>query len=247
MARTIRFHLDENCDARIAAGLRLHGIDVTTAAEVGLRHASDESQLANGIAQARVIVTQDTDFLRIASSGRQHPGIIFSPRRVALSGRSSATSTSSGRFTSRRRCTTALNSSNPSLPFRSTAMISIPNFIGSRHVEPVAGQYLDKVEPATGQVSSRSPTATSATSSRPPLPPKPRSPPGRAPPPPSAPPPARHRVAHRGQPRPARRSRERRHRQTPAAGPRARHSPGRGQLSLLRDRHPAHALRGVSH
>ena len=29
MPRAIRFHLDENCDPRIAAGLRLHGVDVT--------------------------------------------------------------------------------------------------------------------------------------------------------------------------------------------------------------------------
>ncbi len=45
MARTIRFHLDENCDARIAAGLRLHGIDLTTTVEAGLLRASDEEQL----------------------------------------------------------------------------------------------------------------------------------------------------------------------------------------------------------
>jgi hypothetical protein len=42
MPRTIKFHLDENCDPRIAAGLRLHGIDVSTAADAGLLHASDQ-------------------------------------------------------------------------------------------------------------------------------------------------------------------------------------------------------------
>jgi hypothetical protein len=46
MARTIRFHLDENCDPRIAAGLTLHGVDVTTAPAAGLLNASDDSQLA---------------------------------------------------------------------------------------------------------------------------------------------------------------------------------------------------------
>ena len=43
MARTIRFHLDEHCDPAIAAGLRLHGVDVTTTHEASLpscsRHA----------------------------------------------------------------------------------------------------------------------------------------------------------------------------------------------------------------
>ncbi len=77
MPRTIRFHLDENCDPRIAVGSRLHGIDVTTTPEAGLLHASDEDQLAYAVAQARVIVTQDPDFLRIAASGWEHPGIAF--------------------------------------------------------------------------------------------------------------------------------------------------------------------------
>jgi predicted nuclease of predicted toxin-antitoxin system len=77
MPRTISFHLDENCDPRIAAGLRLHGVDVTTTPEAGLLQASDEEQLAYALAQGRVVVTQDTDFLRIAAAGRESPGITF--------------------------------------------------------------------------------------------------------------------------------------------------------------------------
>jgi hypothetical protein len=57
MPRTIRSHLDENCDPRIAAGLRLHGVDVTTTADAGLLHAPDETHLAFAVAQGRVIVT----------------------------------------------------------------------------------------------------------------------------------------------------------------------------------------------
>jgi hypothetical protein len=79
MPRTIKFHLDENCDPRIAAGLRLHGIDVTTAADTGLRQAPDHQHLAYAVAQGRVILTQDTDFLRIAASGQEHRGILFYP------------------------------------------------------------------------------------------------------------------------------------------------------------------------
>src|SRR6202035_1815875 len=79
MARTIRFHLDENCDPRIAAGLRLHGADVTTTPEAGLLHASDEEQLAYAVAQGRVVVSQDTDFLRLAAAGNESPGIAFYP------------------------------------------------------------------------------------------------------------------------------------------------------------------------
>jgi predicted nuclease of predicted toxin-antitoxin system len=79
MPRTIKFHLDENCDPRIAAGLRLHGIDVSTAADAGLLHATDDQHLAYAVAQGRAISTQDTDFLRIAAAGQGHPGILFFP------------------------------------------------------------------------------------------------------------------------------------------------------------------------
>ena len=79
MARTIRFHLDENCDPRIASGLRLLRIDVTTAADAGLLHASDAEHLAFGMAENRIILTQDTDFLRIASTSQAYPGIFVYP------------------------------------------------------------------------------------------------------------------------------------------------------------------------
>jgi len=79
MARTIRFHLDENCDPRIAAGLRLHGVDVTTTPEAGLFHKRDEEQLAYAVSQARVLVTQDTDFLRFAAAGEETVGVAYYP------------------------------------------------------------------------------------------------------------------------------------------------------------------------
>ena len=79
MPKTIRFHLDENVDPRIAAGLRLLGADVTTTPEAGLLSAPDEDQLEYGVREGRVIVTQDTDFLRLNSAGDAHPGIMFYP------------------------------------------------------------------------------------------------------------------------------------------------------------------------
>jgi predicted nuclease of predicted toxin-antitoxin system len=79
MARTIRFHLDENCDPRIAAGLRLHGIDLTTTTEAGLLRASDEDQLRFATSQGRVIVTHDADFLRLHAAGARHAGIVYCP------------------------------------------------------------------------------------------------------------------------------------------------------------------------
>lgn len=77
MPRTIKFHLDENCDPRIASGLRLHGIDVSTAVQAELLQATDDEHLAYALSAGRVILTQDADFLRMAAAGAQHPGILF--------------------------------------------------------------------------------------------------------------------------------------------------------------------------
>lgn len=77
MPRTIHFHLDEHCDPAIAAGLRLHGIDVTTTVEAGLLGAEDEEHIAYGLATGRVVFTQDEDFLRLHAAGEQHRGMAF--------------------------------------------------------------------------------------------------------------------------------------------------------------------------
>ena len=60
-----------------ANGLRMRGIDVTTSPEKGLIGASDEQQLAFALSQQRVIFTFDDDFLSLASTGREHCGIIY--------------------------------------------------------------------------------------------------------------------------------------------------------------------------
>ena len=77
MPRTIRYHLDEHCPSALAEGLRRRGIDVTTAPEAGLLQASDETHLMFARNEARVIFTQDADFLRLASQGIEHAGITY--------------------------------------------------------------------------------------------------------------------------------------------------------------------------
>ncbi len=78
---TIRFHLDENMQNAIAAGLRLRGVDVTTTVEANLRESSDEEHLLYAIATGRVVVTQDDDFLSLAPHYPQHPGIVLWNRK----------------------------------------------------------------------------------------------------------------------------------------------------------------------
>jgi len=82
MARSLRFHLDEVCDPRIATGLHQRGIAVTTTAEAGLLGAPDEAHLAFAWSQARVIVTHDADFLRLHAIGAAHAGIVYCPQQT---------------------------------------------------------------------------------------------------------------------------------------------------------------------
>ena len=77
MPKTIRFHLNENCDVVIADGLRLHGADVTTTAEAGLGGADDEKHVAFGLAEGRVVFTHDSDFVILQHSGIAHAGISY--------------------------------------------------------------------------------------------------------------------------------------------------------------------------
>ena len=77
MPKTIRFHLDENVDLRVATGLRQYGIDVTTSPDVGLLSATDDQQLAYNLSEGRVMVSHDQDFPVVHAAGRPHPGIAF--------------------------------------------------------------------------------------------------------------------------------------------------------------------------
>jgi hypothetical protein len=73
----IRFLLDEHVHPAVATGLRIRGIDVTTAAEAGLLGAPDESYVTLAASENRVIVTHDDDFLAIGAAGVRHAGIAY--------------------------------------------------------------------------------------------------------------------------------------------------------------------------
>jgi hypothetical protein len=81
MPRTIRFHLDESCSSAVAQGLRRRGIDVTTTHEEGLRSTSDEDQLAFAHTQGRVILTHDSDYVKLHRNGVGHSGILYCLQR----------------------------------------------------------------------------------------------------------------------------------------------------------------------
>jgi predicted nuclease of predicted toxin-antitoxin system len=77
MPRAIRFHLDEHVPTAIADGLRRLGIDVTTTPDASLIGATDPTQIAYAVAHGRVSFSQDHDFLALAASGVEHPGIAY--------------------------------------------------------------------------------------------------------------------------------------------------------------------------
>lgn len=77
MPRTIRFHLDEHVPHAVADGLRRLGIDVTTTADASLLGALDADQIAYGLAQGRVLFTEDDDFLVLAAAGTLHAGVVY--------------------------------------------------------------------------------------------------------------------------------------------------------------------------
>jgi uncharacterized protein with PIN domain len=77
MTDRIRFHLDENVDPAVADGLRRRGVDVTTSQDSGLLNSSDERQIGFALAEDRVLVTHDDDFLSRAKLGAAHAGIAY--------------------------------------------------------------------------------------------------------------------------------------------------------------------------
>ena len=74
----LKFHLDEHIHPAIASGLRRRGIDVTKTIDAGLGGADDLQHVAFAVAQTRVIVTHDEDFLAFHSRGMEHYGIAYS-------------------------------------------------------------------------------------------------------------------------------------------------------------------------
>lgn len=77
MPRTISFHLDEHVPYAVADGLRRLGIGVTTTTDARLLGAADADQIAYGLAEGRVVFTEDDDFLALAAAGTPHAGLAY--------------------------------------------------------------------------------------------------------------------------------------------------------------------------
>lgn len=84
MADPVRFYLDEHVPLAITLGVRRRGGDVQTVQEAGLRGATDDEQLAYAVTTGRVVVTQDTDFLRLHAAGHTHQGIVYASPQLSV-------------------------------------------------------------------------------------------------------------------------------------------------------------------
>lgn len=67
----------EHLPNAIADALKRAGADILTATEAGLGGQPGPEYIRHGIAEDRVIVTNDKDFLRLANLHPDHAGIIF--------------------------------------------------------------------------------------------------------------------------------------------------------------------------
>lgn len=68
----------------VAEGVRRRGGDALTTQEAGRRGLSDGEQLAYATQQRRVVVTQDTDFLRLHATGITHHGIAYASPGLSI-------------------------------------------------------------------------------------------------------------------------------------------------------------------
>ena len=73
----VSFYLDEHLSPKILEQLRSQGIDVIR----GPLGAQDPQHLQNATAMGRVVCTEDRDFLKLASAGFEHAGIIRGRQR----------------------------------------------------------------------------------------------------------------------------------------------------------------------
>ena len=80
----MKFLADEHIELSIVNGLKLLGIDAISVNEAGKRESDDEKILVFARNVDRVIITRDSDFIRLHKKGFQHASIVFIPEFMAI-------------------------------------------------------------------------------------------------------------------------------------------------------------------
>jgi hypothetical protein len=82
----MRFYFDESIELAVSQQLERAGIDVVSAHSMDLLGESDANHLQGATELEPVLCTYDQDFLRMATEGIYHYGIIFAQQRAASIG-----------------------------------------------------------------------------------------------------------------------------------------------------------------
>ena len=84
----LQLYVDVHVPVSVTRALRAKSLDVLTSQEDGTAEFEDEALLVRAAMLGRVLLTQDTDFLRIApewqEAGRRFPGIVFARQGVPI-------------------------------------------------------------------------------------------------------------------------------------------------------------------
>lgn len=78
---SIRFFAEKHIPKSVTEALKLRSIDVIRAEDVGLSHSDDEGIMAFAVSEGRILLTHDSDFVRIhhlyLRRGTTHYGIMY--------------------------------------------------------------------------------------------------------------------------------------------------------------------------
>ncbi|MEM1116663.1 MAG: DUF5615 family PIN-like protein [Bacteroidota bacterium] len=80
----VRFYVDEHVSKAVVEGLRRRGIEVVRLTDVDKLGDPDDDHLDFARREGLVVFTQDADFLRLASAGAEHAGIVYAPQGTSV-------------------------------------------------------------------------------------------------------------------------------------------------------------------
>jgi predicted nuclease of predicted toxin-antitoxin system len=83
----IKFYFDESVELAVSEQLAASGLDAVSAHSLDSLGDEDQTHLERATQMERVLCTYDADFLRLASEGAEHAGIVYTkPRKMSIGG-----------------------------------------------------------------------------------------------------------------------------------------------------------------
>jgi predicted nuclease of predicted toxin-antitoxin system len=83
----IKFYFDESVELAASEQTLASGLDAVSAHSLEALGDKDTTHLARATQMGRVLCTYDADFLRLASTGLGHAGIVYAkPRKISIGG-----------------------------------------------------------------------------------------------------------------------------------------------------------------